>query len=498
MKTKHKIFSLLLAAQCLLCSACGMGKSNQAVGKWYDGTGELLDIRSDGTYQRANDYGTGTWKYLEDGETIEFIDYYGDPTETKIIEDETGTYLDLGQAGTFYKERKISADNVVEVTYRAITPFCDGEALVKYEDRSGKKYAALITSKGKILYKLEDGNIDDYTGNFSSDDVIGNTGGLYVINKYESGKIKFYLIDEKGKPIDTSKTEFDRVVHCRGGMALVYQDRSDPGGKHDCYGVIDKNGKWAIPLTDLGDTDFWYSYNNTYYANNGIFQIIFGGPYTDQLHQSILFNSKNGRYKVIKTTEKIDFYDGTAYFYRDGAYYGIDTDFKEKKIGEYDHTTGGYLIKVSNSYLSIFNPKTNKTAVFRDYPAEDDIDGSYAKTAAIQEFKNGYGLVSIIGKDKNNYFTVIDENAKMQFEPIKGCAYGIDAGMVFYKDYYQTTLNAVDLKGNLIIEELSEHISDDNCSFVGLSEDIILFNQHSKYYHYVDLTGTEILRQLYE
>ena len=101
-----KIVSLLLVVVLMASalSACGTGPSEQIIGKWYNSKGKCLDVRSDGSWKLEGSYGTGRWKVLDDKETVEFTDFYGDTQETKIYEDESGVYIDFGHYGDFYKE----------------------------------------------------------------------------------------------------------------------------------------------------------------------------------------------------------------------------------------------------------------------------------------------------------------------------------------------------------------------------------------------------------
>lgn len=94
MKKILKVFSVVLAMILLITtlSSCGGGKvkKDDIIGQWYDKNGEMeIDVRADGSYD-DDGYGTGTWKYLDDGETIEFMDFYGSTKTTIIVKDEYG------------------------------------------------------------------------------------------------------------------------------------------------------------------------------------------------------------------------------------------------------------------------------------------------------------------------------------------------------------------------------------------------------------------------
>lgn len=99
-----KIIALLLTVLLLACTLISCGSvSSEIKGKWYTDKGWCLDVRSDGTYNYEKEYGTGTWKVLDDGETVEFKDFYGDTTEFKLQEDENGQYISYS-GRRFYKQ----------------------------------------------------------------------------------------------------------------------------------------------------------------------------------------------------------------------------------------------------------------------------------------------------------------------------------------------------------------------------------------------------------
>ena len=110
MKTKIKqTLSTILVLMLMLCalSACGTNSENAIIGKWYNNDGKCLDIRSDGSYKLEDSYGTGTWKYLDDNETLEFMDVYGDTNETIVEKDDIGDHIKFSSYGIFAKNQKI-------------------------------------------------------------------------------------------------------------------------------------------------------------------------------------------------------------------------------------------------------------------------------------------------------------------------------------------------------------------------------------------------------
>ena len=79
---------LIFALLALTLSACG--KSSKITGVWYNEKGETLNVQQDGSYNYEGEYGTGTWKILDDKKTIEFRDFYGETTNVELVKDDLG------------------------------------------------------------------------------------------------------------------------------------------------------------------------------------------------------------------------------------------------------------------------------------------------------------------------------------------------------------------------------------------------------------------------
>ena len=102
------VLALTLLLTCITVFSCG--SSDNITGKWYNENGKCLDIRSDGTYKLENEYGTGKWRSLGEG-NFEFSDFYGDTQEAFLKTDENGEYIEfkpkaLGKSGKYYKSNQ--------------------------------------------------------------------------------------------------------------------------------------------------------------------------------------------------------------------------------------------------------------------------------------------------------------------------------------------------------------------------------------------------------
>lgn len=133
MKKRRIISIILIFAILVTCfSGCKASNKKSIVGQWYNEKGKCLDIRSDGTWNLEDSYGTGTYKLLDDKETFEFTDFYGDTQESKINEDDLGQYIDFGYYGDFYKDAYPSKEEIEKVKAKnaiSLNPF-EG---IKYE-----------------------------------------------------------------------------------------------------------------------------------------------------------------------------------------------------------------------------------------------------------------------------------------------------------------------------------------------------------------------------
>ncbi|MCQ2450619.1 MAG: hypothetical protein MJ080_01410 [Clostridia bacterium] len=159
-----KIICLVLTACMLSLLFCGCGSKEKAlIGEWYNEKEKCLDVRSDGTWKLEDSYGTGKWKFLDDNETVEFTDFYGDTQETKIEEDELGESIDFGHYGRFYKDKypseneiqkqrlknAVSIDPFKNIQYEisGISPYCQVTVNTQNCNDDVQRYVTFTTDK---------------------------------------------------------------------------------------------------------------------------------------------------------------------------------------------------------------------------------------------------------------------------------------------------------------------------------------------------------------
>lgn len=441
----------LIGSLLLICSlaACGSGSAS-LVGKWYNEKGKCLDIRSDGSWKLEDSYGTGTWKKLDDG-IFEFTDFYGDTQESAINEDESGQYIDFGYYGDFYKnaaptsgsttamlegtvESAVKLEKKIVIKNRG--DFSEGRAWVGVEI-DDELYVSLVDENGKILYK----NKDDGAGRPVS-------GGMTLfVTRYEKDQV---LLNSDGKVLGSkSEGTFDRVLAFGGGLAFVYKDASDINAEKHLYGVLDKNGNWIV--------EFWedakaIATSNWEYFGDGVF-------YASR--KGVLFNAytnKSAKFDYSVTRKLCPFIDGKAYFC--GSYNGtsgsycVNTELEIEQIyvdREFDYATNSCIVFTDAEHVEFFDLNTNQMTTISKYETEQ------IKSV---EFYDDYGIITIKGKDGENYFTLIDRQGNELFEPICGVDPIYSHERIAYKQTGITGCVIVDIYGKEISSVLAEKFSD--------------------------------------
>lgn len=490
MKKIVKIVSIALAiiSIFLSLSACG-GKEKEIIGMWYDDDGEVLNVQKDGTYNFEGEYGSGTWKILDDKETIEFTDFYGMTKNIEITQDDLGIYIFYHQE-RLYKDAYPSQteddanqndemvdDNVVsKISIEEAGLFSSGCAWVVYNENV-TEYNGLIDKNGKLLFCKEKTTTVESFGALDS--------GLGCFFVYPNN---FTLINSTGKVVgSTENKDFDYVVGYGDGQALVYKKVTDISTVKHMYGVLDSNGNWVYPLTDWSvepkDTSSTSVPQYGFYASEGMFVVcIETGGYTQNF---ILFNSKTSEklflydvrsgkinkssfefingFAIVGNTDYLDAsYMSTRYIteyvsvnsYNKPDYitvlpsdFIIYSDGKYKAIDAFDKCDNNITMKKKSNAWTINNHKTNKTFVLSEYDANN----------VELKFTKDFGLMLIKGADGKNYFSLINpETGSQTFEPI--CYTSVsctEAGIVYRDKDSDTSYKILDLSGNVVTEFLA-------------------------------------------
>lgn len=217
MKKFLRTICLLMIPILLVTGLCSCSSKNDIVGQWYDSDGDVaIEVHKNGTYDKGGLFGTGSWKYLDDGETIEFSDLYGYTKKTKIEKNDLGLSIFGGQ---YYKDAYPSDEEMSKYRDKnaiALDAF-DG---IKYEVSGISPYCKIsIDNSGcsekvqkYVTYSLDkeqyaNGDTAVITATLSS-----NTGEeLYKLatleNTYKVSGQSEYLMSVEGYNLTALKTE---------------------------------------------------------------------------------------------------------------------------------------------------------------------------------------------------------------------------------------------------------------------------------------------------
>ena len=436
---------LIFALLALTLSACG--KSSKITGEWYNEKGETLNVQQDGSYNYEGEYGTGTWKVLDDKKTIEFRDFYGETTNVELVKDDLGEKIKY-HGYDFYKDSYPSNDEnkgeqISELNLTRVADFKNGYAWV---ESSGGSYS-LINTKGKAIYTSE----SCYKYYDMSNDA------CFVQEKIDEEKYVYKIIDKNGQTVASSADgEFDEILASGDNLFLVHKYEGSIDSSRDLYGTINEKGKF---VNKLRECPFMYSqYLSAKYI--GAKSFLLGESsffYNSSIYMSScdkFFENSNHEYAAEGAGDDLYILDnrgikaeGSEKEYRysefgdDGyKYVVIRSDGKIEKAPEFNRIVNGLLVAEESGKKAVTfnNPKTGKTFAFSKYYISD------VKAA------DDNLLVSIKGDDGKNYYTVLDGNGNMLFEPILGTsATAGDGKITLLKDDDYLVL---DYSGNVIID----------------------------------------------
>lgn len=298
--------------------------------------------------------------------------------------------------------------------------FIDGLTLV----RSGElfsTYWAVINTEGETVYETAFGKEDDLYDHYWVN-IGGGTG--FSVKKYNDGTVVQELINSRGEVVYTLADDCDYITAYGGGYIIVYQHASTITSSTHKYGVIDTNGEWTMPMTEINYL------GGIAYLGEGIFHM-YGKAFID---------AKNG--KIINTTISVDegkeFKDGAMYMY---ANEGEDTIFTDD--GEWISLPRNYILYTDGSYKALANcvdeyafGKNDDTISIviddrfytvnvQDFTDDGEILNSHMLEEFTIEFArsfdffgNDYAVLEIFGVDENKYVTLVDKEANLLFAPV--------------------------------------------------------------------------------
>lgn len=511
------VLSLITAITAFVGCSISKGNRNSLVGKWYNTDGKCLDIRSDGTYKLEDDYGTGTWKFIEDNVTVEFADFYGDVLDTEIGEDANGQYIYLKNYGGYYykdslngvynyNDESLSLQNDGNMIVTQAYDFYDGFAWTVYT-KDGKEYCGLVDTTGKIIYSEI----------YSEQKFHRMSGSLTYLESDDA----YTLINSNGDVVmSSSNGYFDEVLAVGDSLALVYKYNGGVTTSEYLYGVVDSDGNWVQPLTDWGKE--FYAINSYFsYIGDGMFAATkeaFPGSnvtiYNSTLNTFIYLEGINNEYnrKLVILDQYNDnhcqfyFYNNIAFFkvvssggtlsinnadlFSISKNFALNADGTYVELSEFICDSEGKLLRETDGHMEIFDYINNTTVILSD--------SNYSTSRYPSIYYAGRkGLLILDGADGNRYFTLIDDNAKELFNPIIYCGSfsSLDINYSYGKIVACTEkgiYNTYDENGTVLAEGLAYKRIN------AFYDDIAVAVDEDDNFCYINSRGEKVLTSLYE
>ena len=315
---------------------------------------------------------------------------------------------DIETVKDYYGGQKTSL-NLTEIT--EVRDFSNGYAWVLTSDTEW----SLIDTSGKVIY-TSTGETHDmskdacYVEEYAGDDKNGES--IY----------NYKIINKEGKVVASSADgKFDEILAAGDNLFFVHKYESGIDVSGHLYGTINEKGEFVnqlreCPYGQVSETDIKYiggkafrlSLNAQIYMSS-IDTYISGGINKSNKPANIGDTLYIYNYHNFIQAEGSD----TQYYDDDGyKNVAISPDGKIEKAPDFDAVINGMLVKkdYTNQYVSasFTDPATGKTSVFSKYDVSE-----------IYSADNNF-LLELNGKDGNKYFTVIDKNCNMLFEPVMG------------------------------------------------------------------------------
>ena len=298
--------------------------------------------------------------------------------------------------------------------------FSNGYAWI---ESSGSKSCSLIDTSGKIICTSTSWVSD-------SDEISGahdmSNDACYVEENAgeKDGKViyNYKIINKEGKVVASSEDgKFDEIYACGDNLFFVHKYESGIDVSRHLYGTINEKGEFVNQLRECPYGVL--EKDKTKYIGGKAFLVNMDGSYYDHLY---VYMSSNGKFFGEVTDKGIENIGSslyvinrngikaegseTLYSPQDGyEHIAIRSDGKIEKAPAFDAVVNGMLIKRNDDKTTFTDPTTGKTAAFSKYYPE------YIIAAGNDNF-----LVAINGADGKVYYTVLDKNANMLFEPVAG------------------------------------------------------------------------------
>ena len=285
--------------------------------------------------------------------------------------------------------------------------FSNGYAWVSI---AGSESWSLIDTSGKVIYTSTTSH--DELHDMSND-------ACYIKARDDDYNYIYKIINKEGKVVASSADgKFDEILAAGDNLFFVHKYESGIDVSGHLYGTINEKGEFVnklreCPYGQVSETDIKYiggkafrlSLNaQIYMSSNDTY--ISGGIAMPNNPANI----GDTLYVYNKNIIQVEGSDTQYYDYKGYKNVAISPDGKIEKAPDFDAVINGMLVRkdYDDQSLSLTDPATGKTSVFSKYDV-------YEFYRADNNF-----LLELNGKDGNKYFTVIDKNCNMLFEPVMG------------------------------------------------------------------------------
>lgn len=323
-----------------------------------------------------------------------------------------------------YESQPASGDSEggqnVALNLTEVNDFSNGCAWVK---SSGSESCSLIDTSGKIICASTSWVSD-------SDEISGahdmSNDACYVEENAgeKDGKViyNYKIINKEGKVVASSEDgKFDEIYACGDNLFFVHKYESSIDVSRHLYGTINEKGEFVNQLREcpygvlekdktkyIGGKAFLVNMDGSYYDHLYVYMSS-NGKFFGEVTDKGIENIGSSLYVINRNGIKAEGSD-TLYSPQDGyEHIAIRSDGKIEKAPAFDAVVNGMLIKRNDDKTTFTDPTTGKTAAFSKYYPE------YIIAAGNDNF-----LVAINGADGKVYYTVLDKNANMLFEPVAG------------------------------------------------------------------------------
>lgn len=315
-----------------------------------------------------------------------------------------------------YESQPVSGDSEggqkTALNLTSFNKFVNGYAWVK---SSGSESYSLIDTSGKIICTSTAIEIHDMSNDACYvKEKVGDKDGEAIYN--------YKIINKNGKIVASSTDgKFDEILAAGDNLFFVHKYESGIDVSRHLYGTINEKGEFVNQLKEcpygvlekdktkyIGGKAFLVNMDGSYYGNLYVYMSS-NGKYFGEVTDEGIGNVGSSLYVINQYGIKAEGSD-TLYSPRDGyEHIAIRSDGKIEKAPAFDEIINGMLVKRDREKesVSFTDPATGKTATFSKYYPK------YIIAAGNDNF-----LIMIEGADGKYYYTILDKNGNMLFEPI--------------------------------------------------------------------------------